>query len=365
MQRASTIGNRISYRPASYSHVNISCELLTSFPRAAWTRIAPKNKEVGGLQPAGDVAALAVLLSRLPALETLEIRTFDRAEDEEDDEQPGSPAPGDPVISLLCRQMLSAEATAFAHVRTARIFVPNPDDDPAAEFGFYISMDTILPLFCLPRVQALELHRVEDGGRQVSWPTQGGPVSATLLKELVMSRAQLSEANMDRLIRACPNLEVLRWEHVIDAEYARSWLDLDALRASLETLKHSLEYLSFSVTLWTSTAIDCGERGPWGIRGTLASLRGIERVTITNELFFWWHCRWDDSKWEADGPSVPRWHTLEAKILEYLETRPPNLKQLKVEVWTAGEESRAEELRDRLISAGRVTGVHITIELRS
>ncbi|KAJ0302665.1 hypothetical protein COL26b_013267 [Colletotrichum chrysophilum] len=359
--------------------------------------VAPGYEEVDKMQPAGAVAAFAVLLSRLPALETLEIRTFDRAEDEEDDEQTASIALGDPVISLLCRQMLSAGNAAFAHVKTARIVVPYPDEDPAAEFGFYVSADTVLPLFYLPQVRNLEMHRVEDGGRLVSWPAGGRPVSATQLKELVMSKAQLTEASVDQLVRACPDLEVLRWEHVIDAEYARSWLDLDALRTSLETLKHSLEELSFSVILWTSTAIDCGEKGPWGIRGTLASLRGfaqlkrvtislpvllgwrtdnsarladvlpasIECITVTNEMFFWWHSRWDDIKWEADDPSVPRWHTLEAKITEYLEARPSSLRQLKVEVWTAGETSRAEELRDRLTAVGAATGVHVTVELRS
>ncbi|KAF4860599.1 hypothetical protein CGCSCA1_v015064 [Colletotrichum siamense] len=359
--------------------------------------VASGYEEVGTTQPAGAVAALAVLLSRLPALETLEIRTFDRVEDEEDDEQTASLALGDPVISLLSREMLSAGTMAFAHVRTARVVVPYPDDDPAAEFGFYVSADTVLPLFYLPQVRTLEMHRVEDGGRLVSWPAGAGPVSATQLKELVMSKAQLTEASLDRLVRACPDLEVLRWEHVIDAEYARSWLDLDALRTSLETLKHSLQELSFSVILWTSTAIDCGEQGPWGIRGTLASLRGfsrlkritislpvllgwrtdnsarladvlpasIECVTVTNEMFFWWHSRWDDVKWEADDPSAPRWHTLEAKIIEYLEARPSSLRQLKVEVWTAGETSRAEELRDRLTSVGAATSVHVTVELRS
>ncbi|TDZ31725.1 hypothetical protein C8035_v001282 [Colletotrichum spinosum] len=359
--------------------------------------VAPEDEEVDESQPAGAVAALAVLLSRLPALETLEIRTFDRAEDEDDDEQTASLALADPVISLLCRQMLSAGSTAFAHVRTARVVVPYPHEHPAAEFDFYVGADTVLPLFYLPRIGTLELHRVEDGGRLVSWPAKERPVFAPLLKELVLSKAQLSEASIDRLVRACPNLEVFHLEHVIDAEYARSWLDLDALRASLETLKHSLKELSFSVILWTSTAIDCGELGPWGIRGTLASLRGfarlkrvtislpvllgwetensasladvlpssIESLTLTNEMFFWWHYRWDDLKWEADGPSAPRWQTLEAKILEYLEARPPGLRQLKVEVWTAGETSRAEEMRDRLTSVAGATGVGVTVELRS
>ncbi|KAF4478405.1 hypothetical protein CGGC5_v013053 [Colletotrichum fructicola Nara gc5] len=122
--------------------------------------VASGYEEVGTTQPAGAVAALAVLLSRLPALETLEIRTFDRAEDEEDDEQTASLALGDPVISLLCREMLSAATMAFAHVRTARVVVPYPDDDPAAEFGFYVSADTVLPLFYLPQVRTLEMHRV-------------------------------------------------------------------------------------------------------------------------------------------------------------------------------------------------------------
>ncbi|KAK1948891.1 hypothetical protein LY78DRAFT_664658 [Colletotrichum sublineola] len=337
--------------------------------------------------------AIAILLSRLPSLDTLEIQTFDRTDD---DEWTRSRPPGDPVVLLLGQLILSDSSASFPNVTVVKVLAPSLEEDPDGEFKYYVYADTVLSFFYLPRIRTLELHRVEDGGQPINWPVLGSTPSATNLEELVLSKVQLSEANVNQLLQASPNLKVLRWEHVIDAEYAGSWLNLASLQASLETLKGSLEDFSFSLILWTSTAIDCGEPGPWGIRGALASLMsferlrrlvvslpvllgwesknsprldevlptGIQRLTITNEMFYWWHYRWDDLDWEGDGLNVPRWRSIEAKILEYLEGRPPNLEELRLELSTTGEDLRAQEVRNKLVSAGEACGINVTVELK-
>ncbi|KAL2879008.1 hypothetical protein SGCOL_005707 [Colletotrichum sp. CLE4] len=339
--------------------------------------------------------ATAILLSRLPALEAIEAQTYDR---NDHDEWTQSRPPGDEFLTLLSQLISSniASGSSFNNVETIKVLVPTPDGDSANEFNHYVYVENILPFFDLPQIRSLELHRVEDGGKPFSWPAPHPSPSVTTLEQMVLSRCQLSEENVGQLLRACPNLKTFRCGYVINAEYATTWLDLEALRSSLDTLKASLEELSFTLTLWTSTAIDCGEAGPWGIRGSLGSLKdfsrltclsislpvllgwetkgpskladvlpeGLQVLTITNEMFFWWHYQWDDLDWEEDDPVVPMWQSLEAKIVEYLKGRPRHLKELRLEISMVGEEQRAEELKANLIAQGSDAGVNVTVELK-
>ncbi|KXH28782.1 hypothetical protein CNYM01_10605 [Colletotrichum nymphaeae SA-01] len=337
----------------------------------------------------------AILLSRLPALKTLEVQTYDR---NDHDEWTQSRPPGDHFLTLLSQLVASnsVAGSSFSNVETIKVLVPTPDGDSANEFNFYVYAENILPFYYLPQIRTLELHRVEDGGKSIIWPAPHPKPSAATLEELVLSRCQLSEENVGQLLRASPNLKTFRCGYVIDAEYVSDWVDLEALRSSLDTLKASLEELSFALTLWTSTAIDCGEVGPWGIRGSFGSLKdftrltrlsislpvllgwetkgsskladvlpeGLQALTITNEMFFWWHYRWDDLDWEEDDPVVPMWQSLEAKIVEYLDSRPRHLKELGLEISMVGEEQRAEEMKANLISKGSGVGVTVTVELK-
>ncbi|KAI3543752.1 hypothetical protein CSPX01_06075 [Colletotrichum filicis] len=337
----------------------------------------------------------AILLSRPPALKTLEVQTYDR---NDHDEWTHSRPSGDEFLTLFSQLVASnsVAGSSFSNVESVKVLVPTPDGDSANEFNFYVYAENILPFFYLPQIRTLELHRVEDGGKSIIWPTPHPKPSAATLEELVLSRCQLSEENVGQLLRASPNLKTFRCGYVIDAEYASDWVDLEVLRSSLDPLKASLEELSFALTLWTSTAIDCGEVGPWGIRGSFGSLKdftrltrlsislpvllgwetkgsskladvlpeGLQALTITNEMFFWWHYRWDDLDWEEDDPVVPMWQSLEAKIVEYLESRPRHLKELRLEISMVGEEQRAEELKANLIARGSEAGVTITVELK-
>ncbi|KAK2054719.1 hypothetical protein LY76DRAFT_215807 [Colletotrichum caudatum] len=347
------------------------------------------------LEHDGDILmtdATAALLSRLPALKTVDIETFDRTDD---DEWTGSCPPGDPFMASLNQQILSARGSpAFQTIETAKVLVPVPDDEPENEFDFYVYVETVLPLFYLPRVRTVELHRVDDGRKPLSWPGPDAPCS-TALTELALSKSQISEENAGRIIRACPNLRTLRYEHVVDAEHAGAWLDLGRVRGSLAALEGSLEDLTLAVTLWTSTAIDCGEAGPWGIRGSLGSLGGFARLarltvslpallgwrtdgsarladvlpgglqslTITNEMYFWWRYQWDDLDWHHRERAAPRWRSIEAKVVEYLESRPRSLRELKVVISVAGEGERAEQLKTGLVSKGEAVGIKVDVEL--
>lgn len=336
---------------------------------------------------------IAAILSRLSSATTLEIQTFDRAS--YDDGGKARPS-GDPFLCTL-GQLISASnnSSVLNSLETIQLSIPIPDGDLTKHSGYCIYPESILPFFGLPSIKTLELHRVDDGGKPIK------PISfltAPTLKSLVLKRCQLIEDNIATIIRNSPNLEVLRVDIAIDADCTKGWLNMENLQTALATLKESLKELSLSLTLWSSTAIGCGGPGPWGIRGSIGSLEdftsltrltislpvllgwktqgtadiidvlpeSLEVLTITNEMSFWWKYQWDDLNRENDDAEVARWETLEWKIMDFLESRPLSLKELRLEIGeVAGEEERAKELKARLVDTGRPVGVNITVEFKT
>lgn len=336
---------------------------------------------------------IAAIVSHLSSAISLEIQTFDRAS--HDDGGKARP-PGDPFLCTL-GQLVSASnnSSVLNSIGKLQLSIPIPDGDVTKDFGCCIYPESILPFFSLPSIKTLELHRVDDGGKPIK------PISfltAPTLKSLVLKRCQLIEDNIATIIRNSPTLEVLRVDIAIDADCTKGWLNMENLQTALATLKESLKELSLSLTLWSSTAIGCGGPGPWGIRGSIGSLEdftsltrltislpvllgwktqgtadiidvlpeSLEVLTITNEMSFWWKYQWDDLNRENDDAEVARWETLEWKIMDFLESRPLSLKELRLEIGeVAGEEERAKELKARLVDTGRPVGVNITVEFKT
>lgn len=345
----------------------------------------------GGDQPSVTVA-VATVLSRLSEIKTLEVHTFDRtAEDEEDQLHPA----GDPFMKRLLH-LISSSVLGFGRtLETAKIQVPRPEDDPEDEMDYYVYPSSILPLFSLPSIRRIEVHRVDDSGEPI--PATTG-VTCETLSELRLVRCQLAEEGLGRVLTAAPRLAKLHCDLVLDAEHVSGWFDLGKIRLSLDGLRSSLEDLSLVLNLWSSTAIDCGEKGPWGIRGSLGSLRdfdhltrlsvslpvllgwhvkysakladvlpaGIRSLAITNEMFFWWQYQWDGVDWDKKRSenAIPRWRWIEEKIVEYLEGRPGSLEELVLDISTAGEAERSARLRETLVSKGQDVGVKVVVHLK-
>lgn len=357
------------------------------------SKLAPTSQGQDGHDSPSVPSAVVAVLSRLSDLKTLEVHTFDRtAEDEEDQLHPA----GDPFTARLLHLTSSSPLGFGRALETARILVPRPEDDAEDEMDYYIYPSSLLPLFGLPRVRRIEAHRVDDGGEPV--PATPGATCPTL-RELRLVRCQLTEESLGLVLGAAPNLSTLHCDLILDAEHVSGWFDLGKVRASLDGLKGSLEDLSLALHLWSSTAIDCGEKGPWGIRGSLGSVKdfdrltrlsvslpvllgwhvqgsgrladvlpaGIRSLTITNEMFFWWHYEWDGVDWEKKRGEndIPRWRWIEEKIVEYLEGRPGDLEELVLDISTAGEAERSAQLRDTLVSKGQDAGVKVAVHLKS
>lgn len=355
--------------------------------QVAETEHAPTPRDQGEHNSQSATRAVVAILSRLSDLKTLEVETFDRTVD---DEETQTRPQGDQFIPCLLQHLTSSSSSGSLGrvLEAARILVPRPEDDLEDEMDYYVYPSTLLPLFSLPSIQRIEAHRVDDGGKPVP-----GVTTCHTLKELRLVRCQFTEESLGLVLGAAPNLTTLQCDLVLDAEYTSGWFDLGKIRASLDGLNDSLEDLSLSLNLWSSTAIDCGNEGPWGIRGSLGSLRRFDRLTrlsvslpvllgwrvqgsnrladvlpaglrclkITNEMSFWWHYEWDGVDWDKKGEHyVPRWKWIEEKILEYLESRPGSLEELVFDIPIAGEVERAEQLRDTLVSKGQNSGVKVT-----
>lgn len=358
------------------------------------SKLAPTPRDQDEIDSPSVTSAVVAVLSRLSDLKTLEVHTFDRTlEDEDHQLHP----PGDPFMARLLQHLISPSPLGFGRVlETARILVPRPEDDPEDEMDYYVYPSSLLPLFGLPSIRHIEAHRVDDNNKPI--PATPG-VACQTMRELRFVRCQLTEESLGLMLAAAPSLTTLHCDLVLDAEHVSGWFDLGKVRASLGGLSGSLEDLSLALNLWSSTAIDCGEEGSWGIRGSLGSLKdfghltklsvslpillgwhvegssklagvlpaGIRSLTITNEMFFWWHYKWDGVDWEKKvGKSdIPRWRWIEEKIVEYLEGRPGSLEELVLDISPAGEAERAAELRDTLVSKGQEVGVKVAVHLKS
>lgn len=337
---------------------------------------------------------IIAVVSRLSSLKTLEVQTFDRTAEDEDAE---SHPPGDQFTASLLQHLTSSPSAtnnAGRTLETARILVPRPEDDPEDEMDYYVSPLSLIPLFNLPRIQRIEAHRVDDGGKPLA------PTIATsqTLRELRLVRCQLTENSLSAILSAAPNLTTLDCDLVLDAEHVTGWYDLDKVRASLDGLKASLEDFSFKLNLWSSTGIDCGTDGRWGIRGSLGSLRHFNRLTrlsvslpvllgwyvqgsprladvlpgslrsltVTNEMFFWWHYEWNGFGWDKKREDeTPRWGWIEDKIVEYLGTRRPGvLEELVLDISTSSGGARGVQLRDDLVAKGREVGVRVEVQFK-
>ncbi|KAG8169620.1 hypothetical protein KVR01_000365 [Diaporthe batatas] len=336
---------------------------------------------------------IIAVLSRLSGLKTLDVQTFDRTAEDED-AQPGPE--GDQFTARLLQHLAgpaSAPGGPGHALETARVLVPRPEDDPEDEMDYYVCPSSLAPLFSLPRIRRIEAHRVDDGGK----PLAAAVATCPTLRELRLVRCQLAEGGLGAVLGAAPGLATLQCDLVLDAEHVSGWYDLGKVRAALDGLKGSLEDLSVRLNLWSSTGIDCGNEGRWGIRGSLGSLgefglltrlavslpvllgwyvqgsprladvlpAGLRFLTITNEMYFWWHYEWNGFSWDKRREDeTPRWGWIEEKIVEYLESRPGSLEELVLDISTSAWGVRGVQLRDALVSKGQDVGVKVVVHFK-
>ncbi|GME38751.1 F-box domain cyclin-like protein [Neofusicoccum parvum] len=154
---------------------------------------------------------------------------------------------------------------------------------------------------------------------------------------------------------------------MINAKHASGWYDIGLIRDTLAVLQETLEHLQISIILFTSTAIDIGNPGPWGIQASLGdSLRlfsklrkleislpvllgwnpdgsakladilpdCLEELVIGREMDLWYGYKWDDqSAWGFDAADCLAGSAVshaELKVRQYLQSKPTGLRKLTI-----------------------------------
>jgi hypothetical protein len=352
---------------------------------------------VDGLRQGRFEYFAALVLSRLPELRVLDIQTGNIGSRGRLTGSKLTPNPFEAVLRaiLISHVKLPEAVSTLQHLETVRVSaLDNVTNRNVNPYDAHVSFETIAPLFYLQHVRMIQIERI--GSSLGSWPTKETPM-ATGLRTLFLQRCELNEQNLDMLLQASPNLTNFQCLVSIDANYVEDWINIDLVRQSLSVVAHSLEKLEFSIELFTSTAIDIGEPGDWGIRGSFGSLvefthltyislpwpvllgwqvessaklidvlpRGLRSLRVTSDMYEWFGYQWSDyDPWKDHNP-LPRWYTITSKLMEYMECRPPCLEKLSVTITHDYKEERALEVQDIIVSMGRSVGIEVDFMIES
>ncbi|KAK7727117.1 hypothetical protein SLS57_003151 [Botryosphaeria dothidea] len=242
------------------------------------------------------------------------------------------------------------------------------------------------PIFSLPRIEEFELQNIQFEGdpRTETWVSP-----APTLKTLVLRECPVKPHHLASLIQTCPSLQTLDCEIMYDAEYAHSTgaYDFSEIGHALGVLKDTLQSLRLIIILFTTTAIDIGNPGPWGIQASMGhTLKAFSRLTkleISLPVLLGWHARgtpsltdvlpesleelfvtqepayWDGYEWNDLGFSEePDYIAVSSKIRDYLDTRPKKLRKITVAVADMDDEE-AMAFTQAVVEKGAEAGVQI------
>ncbi|KAI9795190.1 MAG: hypothetical protein M1816_000212 [Peltula sp. TS41687] len=372
-----------------------------------WIDQANLGRDCWKLIDGGRADYLGVLLiSRFLNVKVLDIEALNRSLQQKiQGIMPNDPTP---LRTLLENRLTPLEeslpdgVSAFKHLGNVHIKTDDTADitlDPRKR-GFYIYVETILPLFYLPAISFIELECIEEGLRQ-TWPA--APPKASTLTTLILKKCPLSAGNLDMLLQASPNLKKLQWGIAIDAAQRKGWFNAARFRRSLDAVKDSLEHLDLSVPLWTSVRLlYINMRMPCvGIQGSLGSLKdfsnltylslawpillgwkangsarltdvlpeSLETLILQDDMYHWWGYQWDEQLEVADSwgftYTCTRWEIIERKTTEYLESQPSRLEKLTLQLgrkcfgdWV---KTRVKEVISSLEAAGQAVGVKVEV----
>ncbi|KAH7344364.1 hypothetical protein BKA66DRAFT_478834 [Pyrenochaeta sp. MPI-SDFR-AT-0127] len=274
---------------------------------------------------------------------------------------------GSPVLEF----MHQIATPSLAQLKSFRLQA-EPPEGPNDWKQTDISAVPVLQLSELPQVDELYLSGLVLTIN--STPAMLGESLPT--QRLILKECQITATELGLLLHHSPKLTSLDCEVLIDAEKTREWFDLSNISQALAPCQATLQHLRISFELATSTAIDTGNEGPWGIRSSLTSLKpfiqlqslevgfvtllgwntsdtrklsevlphSLKRLTLTREVALWWGYQWDD---------VFETGTVAGMIQECFEGNPCHLQELVLHV--------PEGFGDIEIKASVTTAVNLKI----
>ncbi|KAH7050300.1 hypothetical protein B0J12DRAFT_93151 [Macrophomina phaseolina] len=251
---------------------------------------------------------------------------------------------------------VSDPAKMFPKLATVRFRPVDIDEEDFVR----LRLSTLAPVFRLPRLKHLEMQNVEI----VSDSLDDAELSPTpTVKTLTLRECPLRPHHVVALLQACPALESFDCEIMYDAEYAASTgpYDFSDISDAIGTLSETLQYLRLIIILFTTTAIDIGNPGPWGISSSigrsLKTFKQLKRLQVSLPVLLGWHARgtasladvlpdsleelfvtqepayWDGYEWnDLDFSEEPGYVAVCTKIRDYIQDKPERLRKITIAV---------------------------------
>ncbi|KAK0111185.1 hypothetical protein ONS95_001561 [Cadophora gregata] len=253
---------------------------------------------------------------------------------------------GSPVLDFIHQ----VAPSSFSQLQAFRL-QPEPLEGPSDWKQMDISAVPVLQISDLPEAEELYLH-----GLELTSNSSAADLGRSFqTRRLTLKECQIKAPELGLLLSHSPRLTSLDCGVLIDAEKAREWFDLTMIKQGLASFYSTLKHLSISFELATSTAIDTGNEGTWGIRSSLTSLKsfsqlqsleisfvtllgwnassapslsevlpqGLQQLVLTRDEAFWWGYQWDEGF--ATG-------TIRNMIQKYVEPRQGHLRELALHV---------------------------------
>ncbi|KAF4537809.1 F-box domain cyclin-containing protein [Lasiodiplodia theobromae] len=290
------------------------------------------------------------------------------------------------LLNCIFRDYLGTSDPAQMFPKLAS-FRFRPVDDEEEELVRLNTTDLGL-VFDLRRIQELTIQNIYVTGDPVERVRLSPALS---LKTLVLKECALKPHHISSLIEACPALEIFDCEIMYDAEYAQSVgaYDFSPVKYAICSLKESLQYLRLIIILFTTTAVDIGQPGPWGIRSSighsLKTFTKLRKLEISLPVLLGWHARstaslnsvlpdsleelfitqetayWDGYESnDLNFPEEPDYVAICTKVRDYIQGRPKSLHKVKIAVEDFGNED-AMALTQGITEKAVETGVCVEI----
>ncbi|KAH7304112.1 hypothetical protein BKA65DRAFT_521493 [Rhexocercosporidium sp. MPI-PUGE-AT-0058] len=336
----------------------------------------------------------ALLLTRFTKLEELDIYTWDFSDG--DTRQLRSRRHGvfHEVLEAIItpREKRPDTVSTLDRLNTIRIHIDVCDNGHKGTSFLHeplISFDTISRIFYLPNVCTIQLERIW-AEQDTYWPL--GIPTAKNLRILILQECDFNARQLQMVLQTTRCLVEFECHILMDANYLSEWFDMEIVKKSLLPMRSSLRHLDFKLDLYTSTAIDIGNPGAWGVNGSLGSMvefadlsyisicwpallgwkvegsaelekvlpSSLRTLHLTNEMDFWYGYQWDDE--EAED-THPLWHTIVSKLTRYMLSRPPSLEQISLTFSQEYEDDKAMKVHDMLVSTGRSVNIKVHVNI--
>lgn len=216
----------------------------------------------------GDTnAIIALLIVNLKNLETLQLG-YDIWSDSQ-------------YLAAVLPHMTRLQEACFPEQTRDLMYRGAPDIFRTFDGPISYDMNQLRNLLRLPRIKSITCSAAECN-RDGTFVALRRP--CTSLSRLSLTRCELTQATLARVLRATPRLRELEYDSMINMYSGGAisqYFDCEQMDTALEPVRDTLEYLRIDVLFWTQhpSLFDIESGYDWGVKGTLTSLSAFPRLT--------------------------------------------------------------------------------------